>query len=162
MDLCNLFLAGARYRHSRGCLRCPDAVELIVVRLVHRQHRLELPIGNGGVSQVHSVRAFVGMVAFERKDVRILTTVDHVVRIRDNRWPGDWHKLPIRCSDGSGGGQSEAIGTEPGGSVQADPSRRTPPTEASRLKSEACPTASPPRKWPTMRMRFRSTLPCSG
>src|SRR5499426_678920 len=76
MDLGNLFLAGARHRDSRCCLRCPYTVELIVVRLMHPQHRFELPVGNRGVSQVHGVRALVGMVALERKDVRILATVD--------------------------------------------------------------------------------------
>ena len=67
------------------------------------------------------MRALVGMVALEGEDVRVLAAVNHVVRIRDDGWPGDRRKLPIGRRDGGCSGQSEAIGTERrAGSVEND------------------------------------------
>src|SRR5262249_60896177 len=124
---------------------------------MHPQHRFELPVGNRGVSQVHGVRALVGMVALERKDVRILATVDQKYESGTTVGP----ETGVNCRS-VGAMAATADNPKRYGPRPADPSRRTPPIAASRLKNEACPTASPPRECPTIRMRFRSTLPCSG
>ena len=80
------------------------------------------------------------MVALERGNVRVLTAVNHVVRIRHNGGPGDRRKLPIGRRDGGRSGQSEAIGAEPGGAVQDDGADRGEAVEE-RGVSHGFPTA---------------------
>ena len=67
--------------------------------------------------------------------------MNHVVRIRDNGWPGDRRKLPIGRSNGGCSGQTEAIGTKRKGwgSVENDGADRSEAVEQ-RGVSHGLPT----------------------
>src|SRR6516225_2918453 len=48
MNSGDLLLAGPRHRRTRRALRRPNAVELVVISLVHPQHGLELAVRERG------------------------------------------------------------------------------------------------------------------
>ena len=86
----------------------------------HPQQRLEFPVGDRRVGQVHRMGAVVRVVALERRDVAISAPVDQEVPVRDDGRACDRFVLAVGRRDCRHGFQREPVRAEPGGSVQRD------------------------------------------
>jgi hypothetical protein len=118
VDLRDLLLLGAG--HGGIAVGPPHAVEVVVVRAVHPEQLLELPVRLRGVGHVRGVRAVVGVVALEGEDVPVPAAVDEVIAVRYHGGAGDWLVLPVGGRDRRHRRERKSVGPQPGRAVQGD------------------------------------------